>query len=169
MNHKAPTAVIASAQQNRRLPLDDTADFADADRGFIAALTPCVVKADGIAAGKGVFVCYTAAELDEALRAVTSLGGGVLIEELLEGDEVSLFALSDGRRLLEVDSWAKIGEQAEGHDDGPEEAGVAHARPGDREPGRRRERDRRQQKEAPRIVEARHRGRDEVIRRRPRA
>ena len=37
--------VIESAHQNRRLPLDDTADFADADRGFIAALTPCVVKA----------------------------------------------------------------------------------------------------------------------------
>jgi alkyl sulfatase BDS1-like metallo-beta-lactamase superfamily hydrolase len=45
VNHKAPTAVIASAHQNRRLPLDDTADFADADRGFIAALTPCVIKA----------------------------------------------------------------------------------------------------------------------------
>ncbi|HEY2086136.1 MAG TPA: MBL fold metallo-hydrolase, partial [Mycobacterium sp.] len=45
MNHEAPTALIASAHQNRRLPLDDTADFADADRGFIAALTPCVVKA----------------------------------------------------------------------------------------------------------------------------
>jgi alkyl sulfatase BDS1-like metallo-beta-lactamase superfamily hydrolase len=45
VNHKAPTAAIASAHQNRRLPLDDTADFADADRGFIAALTPCVVKA----------------------------------------------------------------------------------------------------------------------------
>src|ERR1700761_344263 len=45
VNHKAPTSVIASAHQNRRLPLDNTADFADADRGFIAALTPCVVKA----------------------------------------------------------------------------------------------------------------------------
>ncbi|HZC89843.1 MAG TPA: MBL fold metallo-hydrolase, partial [Mycobacterium sp.] len=45
MDNKPPTAVITSAQQNRRLPLDDTADFADADRGFIAALTPCVVKA----------------------------------------------------------------------------------------------------------------------------
>jgi alkyl sulfatase BDS1-like metallo-beta-lactamase superfamily hydrolase len=45
VNHQAPTAVIASAHQNRRLPLDDTADFADADRGFIGALTPCVVKA----------------------------------------------------------------------------------------------------------------------------
>jgi len=36
------------------------------------ARTPCVVKADGLASGKGVFVCHTAAELDEALRAVTS-------------------------------------------------------------------------------------------------
>ena len=45
MNHKAPTAAIESAHQNRRLPLDDTVDFADADRGFIGALTPCVVKA----------------------------------------------------------------------------------------------------------------------------
>jgi alkyl sulfatase BDS1-like metallo-beta-lactamase superfamily hydrolase len=45
VNHKAPTAAIASAHQNRRLPLDDTADFADADRGFIGALTPCVVNA----------------------------------------------------------------------------------------------------------------------------
>jgi alkyl sulfatase BDS1-like metallo-beta-lactamase superfamily hydrolase len=45
VKHKAPTAAIASAHQNRRLPLDDTADFADADRGFIGALTPCVVKA----------------------------------------------------------------------------------------------------------------------------
>ena len=45
MDHKPPTAVIESAHQNHRLPFDDTADFADADRGFIAALTPCVVKA----------------------------------------------------------------------------------------------------------------------------
>ena len=45
MDQNPPTAVITSAHQNRRLPLDDTADFADADRGFIGALTPCVVKA----------------------------------------------------------------------------------------------------------------------------
>ena len=45
MDQNPPTAVIESAHQNHRLPLDDTADFADADRGFIGALTPCVVKA----------------------------------------------------------------------------------------------------------------------------
>jgi alkyl sulfatase BDS1-like metallo-beta-lactamase superfamily hydrolase len=45
VDQKPPTAVIKSAHQSRGLPLNDTTDFADADRGFIAALTPCVVKA----------------------------------------------------------------------------------------------------------------------------
>ena len=49
------------------------------------ARPPCVVKADGLAAGKGVFVCHTAKELETALRAVQGLGGGMVIEELLEG------------------------------------------------------------------------------------
>ncbi len=47
MEQKPPTSVISSANRNHRtaLPFDDTADFTDADRGFIAALKPCVVKA----------------------------------------------------------------------------------------------------------------------------
>jgi len=47
MEHKPPTSVIeaAHAEHLKSLPFEDTADFADADRGFIAALTPCVVKA----------------------------------------------------------------------------------------------------------------------------
>jgi phosphoribosylamine--glycine ligase len=61
---------------------------------------PCVVKVDGLAAGKGVFVCRTAAELDEALRAAAAFEGPILIEELLEGDELSVFALADGRRVV---------------------------------------------------------------------
>src|SRR5919205_2869446 len=51
------------------------------------ARPPCVVKADGLAAGKGVFVCRTGAELDEGLAAAASFGGNVVIEELLEGEE----------------------------------------------------------------------------------
>src|SRR3954464_8114090 len=66
------------------------------------ARTPCVIKADGLASGKGVFVCRTREELDAALPAVEALGGGVVIEELLEGYEVSLFALCDGRRVIPV-------------------------------------------------------------------
>jgi alkyl sulfatase BDS1-like metallo-beta-lactamase superfamily hydrolase len=45
VNQKLPTAVIESAHRACTLPLGDTTDFADADRGFIAALTPCVIKA----------------------------------------------------------------------------------------------------------------------------
>jgi phosphoribosylamine---glycine ligase len=64
------------------------------------ARPPCVVKADGLAAGKGVHVCRSQAELDIALRAVASLGGGVVVEELLEGPEVSLFAICDGSNAV---------------------------------------------------------------------
>ncbi|BBX75469.1 MBL fold metallo-hydrolase [Mycobacterium shinjukuense] len=45
VDHKPPTAVIASAHGKHSLPWDDTTDFDDADRGFIAALSPCVIKA----------------------------------------------------------------------------------------------------------------------------
>ena len=65
-----------------------------------APKAPCVVKADGLAAGKGVFVCETEAELAEALPRAEALGGRVVVEELLEGREVSLFALCDGERAL---------------------------------------------------------------------
>lgn len=45
MEHKPPTAVIQAAHGEHSLPLHDTTDFDDADRGFIAALSPCVIKA----------------------------------------------------------------------------------------------------------------------------
>jgi linear primary-alkylsulfatase len=45
VDHKPPTAVIESAHRENALPLHDTTDFDDADRGFIAALSPCVIKA----------------------------------------------------------------------------------------------------------------------------
>ena len=61
------------------------------------ARPPCVVKADGLAAGKGVFVCHTQAEVDDAMRALAGAGSDVVVEELLSGPEVSLFAICDGR------------------------------------------------------------------------
>jgi alkyl sulfatase BDS1-like metallo-beta-lactamase superfamily hydrolase len=45
VDHKPPTAIIESAHRQHTLPLHDTRDFDDADRGFIAALSPCVIKA----------------------------------------------------------------------------------------------------------------------------
>ena len=61
---------------------------------------PCVVKVDGLAAGKGVFVCQTDEELDSALAQAETLGQPLVIEELLDGDELSLFALTDGNRVV---------------------------------------------------------------------
>jgi phosphoribosylamine--glycine ligase len=85
------------------------------------ARAPCVVKADGLASGKGVFVCRTPEEVDEALRAVTAYGGEFVIEELLEGEEVSLFALCDGRRALPLGAardFKRIGDGDEGPNTG---------------------------------------------------
>ncbi len=85
------------------------------------ARAPCVVKADGLAAGKGVFVCRTADELDAALPAVEALGQGAVIEELLEGQEVSLFALCDGSRALPFGSardFKRLGDDDEGPNTG---------------------------------------------------
>ncbi|MEE2853532.1 MAG: alkyl sulfatase dimerization domain-containing protein [Actinomycetota bacterium] len=45
MDHKSPSAIIESAHREHVLPFHDETDFADADRGFIAALSPCVIKA----------------------------------------------------------------------------------------------------------------------------
>ena len=61
---------------------------------------PCVVKADGLAAGKGVWVCRTDAELDDALRSAQALGQPFHVEELLEGPEVSVFAIADGENAV---------------------------------------------------------------------
>jgi phosphoribosylamine--glycine ligase len=87
------------------------------------ARPPCVVKADGLASGKGVFVCRTAEEIDEALSAVQALGGEFVIEELLEGEEVSLFALSDGTRLVPLGAAQDFKRIGDG-DTGPNTGGM---------------------------------------------
>jgi phosphoribosylamine--glycine ligase len=87
------------------------------------ARTPCVVKADGLAAGKGVFVCRTNDELDAALVAAAAFGGGTVIEELLEGDEVSVFALTDGHDVLPLPAAQDFKRIGDG-DTGPNTGGM---------------------------------------------
>jgi phosphoribosylamine---glycine ligase len=87
------------------------------------ARPPCVVKADGLAAGKGVFVCRTQEELDAALRAVSNLGEQWVIEELLEGDELSVFAISDGRNALGLAAARDYKRVGDG-DTGPNTGGM---------------------------------------------
>ncbi len=60
------------------------------------AVAPCVLKADGLAAGKGVVVCRTETEVAAGLQELEGFAGPLVIEELLEGPEVSVFALCDG-------------------------------------------------------------------------
>jgi len=87
------------------------------------ARPPCVLKADGLAAGKGVFVCRTQEEVDAALHALAGAGGDVLVEELLEGPEVSLFALCDGREAIPLPS-ARDFKRAYDGDEGPNTGGM---------------------------------------------
>ena len=64
----------------------------------VASLSlPVVVKADGLAAGKGVVIAYTRAEAE---AAVQRLGPNPVIEEFLEGEEVSFIGLSNGRSIV---------------------------------------------------------------------
>jgi phosphoribosylamine---glycine ligase len=90
-------------------------------RTLAVARPPCVVKADGLAAGKGVWVCHTQAELDDGLRAAEALGQPFHVEELLEGEEVSVFALCDGTRavpLAAAQDYKRIGDGDEGPNTG---------------------------------------------------
>jgi phosphoribosylamine---glycine ligase len=93
-----------------------------------APRAPCVVKADGLAAGKGVFVCEAQDELDAALQGAAAFGGSVVVEELLEGEEVSVFALCDGARAMPlpaVQDFKRIGDG----DQGPNTGGMGSCSP----------------------------------------
>ena len=70
-------------------------------RNIPALGAPVVIKADGLAAGKGVTVAMTMAEAEEAVREIFSgrfgdAGAEAVIEEFLEGEEASFFALTEG-------------------------------------------------------------------------
>ncbi len=73
--------------------------------------------------GKGVFVCRTQDELDAGIGAASALGGPLVIEELLEGDEVSLFALSDGRNAVPLAAARDYKRVGDG-DTGPNTGGM---------------------------------------------
>jgi phosphoribosylamine--glycine ligase len=88
-----------------------------------AATPPCVIKADGLAAGKGVFVCRTTAEVEEGLRGAEALGGPIVVEELLSGPEVSVFAFCDGTRAVPVGAAQDFKRAGDG-DVGPNTGGM---------------------------------------------
>ncbi|WP_114227810.1 MULTISPECIES: phosphoribosylamine--glycine ligase [Sphingomonas] len=82
---------------------------------------PVVVKADGLAAGKGVTVAVTRAEAEEAIRAAGD--GPLVIEQFLDGEEASLFALVDGEVAVVLASAQDHKRVGEG-DTGPNTGGM---------------------------------------------
>lgn len=84
--YKIPTADFASVD-----------NYEDARKALARFRYPVVIKADGLAAGKGVIIATDRAAAD---RAVEALGPRLVIEEFLDGEEVSFIALCDGRDVL---------------------------------------------------------------------
>lgn len=79
---------------------------ADAARKFAESLNGrCAVKADGLALGKGVLICHSPSEANEAINQMLvqktfgKAGASIVIQELLEGTEISLHALCDGQTV----------------------------------------------------------------------
>jgi phosphoribosylamine--glycine ligase len=124
-----PSAAAARIEGSKSFAKDvlQAAGVPTAD-GLAVARPPCVVKADGLAAGKGVFVCRTQQELDAALPAAAAYGGTLVIEELLEGEEVSLFALADGRDVVAL-APARDYKRLEDGDHGPNTGGMGSYSP----------------------------------------
>lgn len=95
-------------------------------RGALASTfgLPVVIKADGLAAGKGVTVAFTKAEAEAAITDLFSVPGAeVVIEEFLEGEEASLFVLTDGEALLPFGSAQDHKRVGDG-DTGPNTGGM---------------------------------------------
>jgi phosphoribosylamine--glycine ligase len=91
-------------------------------------VAPCVVKADGLAAGKGVFVCRKQSEADAAWRRARTHGEHVVVEELLEGKEVSILALADGAAAFPLPA-AQDFKRLRDWDEGPNTGGMGSYSP----------------------------------------
>ncbi|PVE59088.1 phosphoribosylamine--glycine ligase [Arthrobacter sp. TPD3018] len=98
---------------------------AEADAALAATFGyPVVIKADGLAAGKGVVIATSEAEATQAFDAMFAQGDApVVLEEFLEGEEASLFVLTDGTALIPFGSAQDHKRVGEG-DTGPNTGGM---------------------------------------------
>jgi phosphoribosylamine--glycine ligase len=90
---------------------------------------PCVVKADGLAAGKGVIICSTLEQANEAIdsmindNAFGEAGAIVVVEECLKGEEASFIALTDGKTVLPLPE-SQDHKRIFDNDEGPNTGGM---------------------------------------------
>ena len=134
-----PTAAAAQLEGSKAFTkeLCDAADIptarwerftdAAAAREFASRRSPIVVKADGLAAGKGVVVAQSEAEADAAIERFIA-AGPIVIEECLVGDEVSLFALCDGTEAIFLGTARDYKRVGDG-DTGPNTGGMGAISP----------------------------------------
>jgi len=108
----------------------ETFDQAPQAREAVRRLgVPVVIKADGLAAGKGVYVCGTLDEADAAIdhilveRRFGSSGSRLIVEECLEGEEASILALVDGEHVVLLAS-SQDHKRAYNGDRGPNTGGM---------------------------------------------
>ena len=116
------------------VPTADFQAFTDAQSAINYLLgreadAPCVVKADGLAAGKGVIVCKDRQEALEAVKEIAAdkkfgdAGNSFFIEDLLEGEEASVLAITDGKTLAVLPP-AQDHKRAYDNDEGPNTGGM---------------------------------------------
>ncbi len=95
--------------ERQKIPTADYGNFTDVDKALAYVRekgAPIVVKADGLAAGKGVIVAMTLEEAEDAIRdmlagnAFGDAGSRVVVEEFLEGEEASFIVMVDGKNVL---------------------------------------------------------------------
>ena len=101
-----------------------TFSAAAAAKAHLAELSPpYVIKADGLAAGKGVVIAQTRAAAESAVDAALADGGRIVVEAFLEGEEASFFALCDGERAVPLCA-AQDHKRAFDGDRGPNTGGM---------------------------------------------
>jgi len=106
---EASKAFAKQFMARHAIPTAAWASFADLDAALAHVRSlgrACVVKADGLAAGKGVAMCETTEQAETALREMMAdrrfgaAGARVVVEEWLRGEEASYYALTDGERIV---------------------------------------------------------------------
>lgn len=114
---------IPTADYNRFEKADDAFKYVRND------FEPCVVKASGLAAGKGAVVCKTLEQAEETINRMMvehifgNAGDTVIIEQLLEGEEASIFAISDGSNFVILPS-SQDHKRVFDNDEGPNTGGM---------------------------------------------
>ena len=118
--HNIPTANFETFESHQ---------LASAKEFLSLCSLPIVIKADGLAAGKGVAICSTRYEANEILhqyfeeKVFADAGTRIVIEEFMEGEEASIFALTDGKNFVTL-SPAQDHKRVHDNDEGKNTGGM---------------------------------------------